>query len=29
VKEDWVTNFLTGDPTQGICFFTKPFPGLK
>lgn len=29
VKEDWVTTFLTGDPTQGICFFTKPFPGLK
>jgi hypothetical protein len=29
VKEDWVTNYLTGDPTQGICFFTKPFPGLK
>ncbi len=29
VKEDWVTTFLTGDPTLGICFFTKPFPGLK
>ncbi len=29
VKEDWVTTFLTGDPDQGICFFTKPFPGLK
>jgi len=29
IKEDWVTNFLTGDPTLGICFFTKPFPGLK
>jgi len=29
VKEDWVTTYLTGDPTQGICFFTKRFPGLK
>ncbi len=29
VKENWVTTFLTGDPTLGICFFTKPFPGLK
>lgn len=29
VKEDWVTTFLTGDPALGICFFTKPFPGLK
>jgi len=29
VKDDWVVNFLTGDPTLGICFFTKPFPGLK
>ncbi len=29
VKEDWVTTFLTGDATLGICFFTKPFPGLK
>ena len=29
VKEAWVTTFLTGDPTLGICFFTKPFPGLK
>ena len=29
VKEDWVTTFVTGDPTLGICFFTKPFPGLK
>jgi hypothetical protein len=29
VKEEWVTTFLTGDPTLGICFFTKPFPGLK
>jgi hypothetical protein len=29
VKADWVTNYLTGDPTLGICFFTKPFPGLK
>ena len=29
VKEDWVTTYITGDPTQGICFFTKPFPGLK
>jgi hypothetical protein len=29
VKDDWVVNYLTGDPTQGICFFTKPFPGLK
>jgi len=29
VKEDWVTTYLTGDPTQGIFFFTKPFPGLK
>jgi len=28
-KADWVTNFLTGDPTVGVCFFTKPFPGLK
>ena len=27
--EDWVTTYLTGDPTVGICFFTKPFPGLK
>jgi len=27
--EDWVTEFLTGDPTVGICFFTEPFPGLK
>ena len=29
VKADWVTTYLTGDPSQGICFFTKPFPGLK
>jgi len=29
VKEDWVTTYLTGDPELGICFFTKPFPGLK
>jgi hypothetical protein len=29
VKEEWVTTFLTGDPSLGICFFTKPFPGLK
>jgi hypothetical protein len=29
VKEDWVTTYLTGDPTLGICFFDKPFPGLK
>jgi len=29
VKDDWVVNYFTGDPTQGICFFTKPFPGLK
>jgi len=28
-KADWVTNFLTGDPTVGVCFFTRPFPGLK
>ncbi len=29
VTEDWVTTYLTGDPTQGIYFVTKPFPGLK
>jgi hypothetical protein len=29
VKEQWVTDYLTGDPALGICFFTKPFPGLK
>ena len=29
VKADWVTTYLTGDPSQGLCFFTKPFPGLK
>jgi hypothetical protein len=29
VKEQWVTDFLTGDLDLGICFFTKPFPGLK
>ena len=28
-KESWVTSYLTGDPDVGICFFTKPFPGLK
>lgn len=28
-KADWVTSFFTGDPGTGICFFTKPFPGLK
>lgn len=28
-KEAWVTTYLTGDPDVGICFFTKPFPGLK
>jgi hypothetical protein len=26
-KDSWVTNYLTGDPDVGICFFTKPFPG--
>ena len=29
VKDAWVVTYLTGDPDQGICFFTKPFPGLK
>jgi hypothetical protein len=29
VKDDWVVTYLTGDPAAGICFFTKPFPGLK
>ena len=29
VKADWVTDFLTGDPASGICFFTKPFPSLN
>ena len=29
VKEEWVTTYLTGDSELGICFFTKPFPGLK
>jgi len=29
VKDPWVIDYFTGDPTQGICFFTKPFPGLK
>jgi hypothetical protein len=24
----WATTY-TGDPTVGICFFNKPFPGLK
>lgn len=28
-KDDWAVNYLTGDPDIGICFFTKPFPGLK
>ncbi len=28
-KEQWVVDYLTGDPGVGICFFTKPFPGLK
>lgn len=28
-KEQWVVDYLTGDPAVGICFFTKPFPGLK
>ena len=29
VKDEWVTTYLTGDSELGICFFTKPFPGLK
>ena len=34
VKDDWVINYLVGpaapgEEQQGICFFTKPFPGLK
>lgn len=28
-KEAWAVDYLTGDPDVGICFFTKPFPGLK
>jgi hypothetical protein len=28
-KEQWAIDYLTGDPDVGICFFTKPFPGLK
>jgi hypothetical protein len=28
-KADWVTNFLSGDPNTGICFFNKPFPSLN
>jgi hypothetical protein len=29
IKEQWAIDYLTGDPNVGICFFTKPFPGLK
>jgi hypothetical protein len=28
-KDQWVIDYITGDPDVGICFFTKPFPGLK
>ena len=28
-KDAWAVDYLTGDPDVGICFFTKPFPGLK
>jgi hypothetical protein len=28
IKDDWVITYVTGDPSTGLCFFTKPFPGL-
>jgi len=29
IKDDWVITYVTGDPNTGLCFFTKPFPGLN
>ena len=34
VKDQWVIDYLVGpagpgEDQAGICFFTKPFPGLK